>query len=469
MSHSSKPKGRSRKNKQSKRHSFKQLETLPLLYPNLAGIDIGSRVHYVSVPSDRAERSVRTFGCTTPDLYDLALWLKQCGITHVVMESTGVYWVPVACTLEDAGLVVALVDAREAHRLSARKTDVYDCQWIRQLYACGMLRNAFRPQPELIPVRSYWRQRQEVVSMCATALHHMQKALELMNLQLHKVISDIAGKTGMGIMRAIVEGQRDPQFFLSLVQRGCKASSEDFVKALTGHYRPEQVTALHQALQRYDLYHQQLQQLDEQVQDTLKTLPGKHPDTPAVASAKPPAQRRKNQAYVDLNSELIRLTGVDLTQVEGIDTLTAFTIISEQGIDMTPFPTEQHFSSHLGLCSNNTITGGRIRKKNTRPVQSRAAQALRISAQSLARSKTALGAFYRRIRARADPAVAIVATAHKLAKIIYRMLKYGEAYVARGMEEYEKDYKKRLLKNLRRQARKLDCEIVVIETGEVLS
>ncbi len=455
----------------SKRYTIHELETLPLFHPDLAGIDVGSREHYVSVPPNRSERPVRTFGCTTPDLCAMADWLKVCGITQVVMESTGVYWIPVAMVLEDAGLQVALVDARESHRLSARKTDVHDCQWIRQLYACGLLRSVFRPAPEMVPLRSYWRQRQELISLCATSLHHMQKALELMNVQLHKVISDIAGHTGMRIIRAIVSGQREPEQFVKMIHPNCKASSEQFVKALTGHYASEQLFALRQAVGRYDLYHEQIEELDRELERGLQTHPASaDPSQESPGPGKPRlAKPRKNQAHFDLAAEVRRITGVDLTQIEGIDALTAFTVISEQGVDMSRFPTEKHFASHLGLCPNHSITGGRVRKRSTRRVHSRAAQALHLAAQSLARSKTALGAFYRRLRARTNAAKAIVATAHKLAKLIYRMLKYGEQYVARGQDEYEKHYRERQLKNLKRQAKNLGYELLVLETGEVLS
>ena len=472
MGHRSTIKRNKERRPESKRYTMGELKTLPLLYPDLAGIDIGSREHYVSVPGDRSENPVRTFGCTTPDLLEMANWLKLCGITHVVMESTGVYWVPVAMMLEDAGLTVALVDARESHRLSARKTDVHDCQWIRQLYACGLLRNAFRPRSQILLLRSYWRQRHELVSMCATSLHHMQKALEFMNVQLHKVIADISGVTGMRIIRAIVGGQRDPESFARMIHPNCKSSSTEFVHALTGHYAPEQVFALAQSLRRYDLYQEQIAELDGRLHRCLADLPSRGNWEPQALTAGPKTldgKRRKNQSHFDLAGEVHRIAGVDLTRIEGVDALTAFTVVTEQGIDMSAFPTEKHFASHLGLCPNNQITGGRVRKKRTRRVHSRAANALRIAAQSLARSKTALGAFYRRMRARHGAAKANVATAHKLAKILYRMLKHGEQYVARGMEDYEKRYRERLLHNLKRQAKILGCEVLVLQTGEVLS
>lgn len=456
----------------SRKYTVGELQTMPLLYPDLAGIDIGSRMHYVSVPGERSQRPVRTFGCTTPDLLEMMEWLKGCGITHVVMESTGVYWVPVAMVLEEAGLKVCLVDARESHRLMARKTDVQDCQWIRQLYACGLLRNAFRPAHEMVQVRSYWRQRKELVHLCATALHHMHKALELMNVQLHKVVSDIAGVTGMRIVRAIVQGQREPECLLGMVHPNCKSSRNEFRKALHGNYAPEQVFALNQALRRHDVYQEQMAELDHELQRSLQEFPqaqNPNPDAPPAQSKSRDGKRRKNQSHFNLAAELQRITGVDLTRIEGIDALTAFTVITEQGIDMSAFPSEKHFASHLGLCPNNQITGGRVRKRRTRRVRSRAADALRVAAQSLAHSKTALGAFFRRMRARHGAAKAIVAAAHKLAKTIYRMLKYGEEYVAQGMDEYQKRYRERLLKNLKRQAKALGCQVLLLDTGEVLS
>lgn len=455
-----------------KRYTTGELQTMPLLYPNLAGIDVGSREHYVSVPGDRAEDPVQCYGCTTPELLRMAGWLKRCGVTDVAMESTGVYWVPVASVLEAQGFKVALVDARESHRLSARKTDVHDCQWIRQLYACGLLRAVFRPDPEILPLRSYWRQREELVSLCAKSICHMQKALELMNLQLHKVIADITGVTGMRILRAIIEGKRDPKLLARMAHPNCKSSPDEFVEALTGHYSAEQLFALRQALNRYDMYHAQMGELDAELQRAAQQVAPaqtRPPETPTDGPKNRDRKRRKNQCHFDLAVEVHRIAGVDLTRIEGIDALTAFTIITEQGVDMSRFPTDKDFASHLGLCPNHQITGGRVRKRSTRHVTSRAARALRISAQCLARSRTALGAFYRRIRARQSAPEAITATAHKLAKIIYRMIKHGEAYVARGQEQYETQYHERLLKNLKKQAKALGCEVLVPQTGEILS
>ena len=282
--------------------------------------------------------------------------------------------------------------------------------------------------------------------MCATSIHHMHKSLELMNLQLHKTVSDIAGVTGMKIVRAIVAGETDPQGFAHLIHPNCKSTPDDFVKALTGHYAGEQLFALRQTLRRYDMYQEQVAELDAELHRAIQALaPAQNwdPDAPAPAPKSRDGKRRKNQSHFNLAAEVQRLAGVDLTRIEGIDALTAFTVITEQGRDMGRFPSEKHFASHLGLCPNHRITGGRVRNKSTRRVQSRASHALRLAAQSVARSKSALGGFYRRIRARCGAAKAIVATAHKLAKTIYQMLKHGEEYVAQGQEEYEKHYRER--------------------------
>jgi transposase len=461
MAHSSKSPKRS-----------KSSQALEIVNPDAAGIDIGSNSHHVAVPQDRSVCPVRQFGCTTPELHDMARWLKLCGITTVALESTGVYWIPVAYVLEQHGLEVNLVDARHARNVSGRKTDVQDCQWLQQLHSFGLLQGALRPAAQIAPLREYWRQRSNLVKQCAKAIHHMQKSLELMNLQLHKVLTDISGCTGLRILRAIADGQRDPEQLLSMVHRNCKKSKEEFSNALTGNYRPEQIFALTQALERYDFFQSQIQALDQQIarqfgdisgQADIKSLEDK-PDR-----KRRDTKRRKNQPHFDLRGEMYRLTGVDLTQIDGIDANTAFTIITEQGMDMSKFPSERHFASHIGLCPNNQITGGKIKKRRTRKVHSRAATALRVAAQSLANSKTALGAFYRRMRAKHGPAKAITATAHKLAKLIYRMLKYGEDYVDKGMQYYQQQYKERMQKSLAKRAREMGCELLVLETGEVLS
>jgi transposase len=452
--------------------SPKPCDPLQVVHPDAAGIDIGSREHYVAVPPGRDAQPVRVFGCTTPDLLELMQWLKQCGVKTVALESTGVYWVPVTYVLEQAGIDIYLVDARQVRALPGRKTDVQDCQWLQQLHTMGLLARAFRPAADIQPLRTLWRHRAELVRHCAEQIHLMHKALEQMNVQLHKVLSDVTGLTGLRILRALVDGQRDPEYLVRLCHPCCKQPKQAFIKALTANYRPDQMFVLAQSMKAYDFYQQQLRECDAQIQTNLDALPAKAAKEELAQMPdrkRRDKKRRKNQTDFDLRAHLFALTGTDLTQIEGIDASTAFTIITEQGVDMDRFPTEKHFASHLGLCPNHRITGGRVKRRRTRNVASRAATALRVAAQSLHWSNGALGAFYRRKHARLGAPKAITATAHKLAKLIYRLLKYGQAYVHQGQDEYEQRQQEQEMKNLAKRARKIGCEITNLQTGEVLS
>ncbi len=445
---------------------------LKVIHPNAGGVDVGSTSHFAAVPFQAEGPSVREFECLTPDLHEMARWFISCGVDTVALESTGVYWIPVAEVLEAHGLKTLLVDARQVRNVAGRKTDVQDCQWIQQLHGYGLLSGAFRPAKEMEILRNYWRQRDTHVAACSQQIQRMQKALEQMNIQLHKVLSDLSGVTGMKILRAILRGERDPQLLVQYCHASCKRSREDFVKALTGHYREDHLFALSQAIELFDTYHQKLHALDEKIHAYMRRLKAPAPRAASPAPAKPKKSRtyrRKNQPHFDLREELIRLCGVDLTQIDGIDAITAHTLITEQGMDMSVFPSEKHFASHLGLCPNNQITGGKIRKRKTRRVQSRAAKALRLAAQSLHKNDSALGAFYRRINGRHGPAKAITATAHKLAKLFYRMLKHGEEYVRKGRDQYEKQFQAQRLKNLIRQAKRMGYQLLHKPTGELLS
>lgn len=456
------------RSKGSRRARQQQLE---VVHPNAGGIDIGSRSHYVAVPASRDPQPVRSFGCTTPDLEQMVLWLKACNVTSVAMESTSVYWVCPAQVLEEAGIDVYLVDARHAKSIPGRKTDVQDCQWLQQLHSFGLLSRAFLPDKSIRPIRSLWRHRRELIQHGAEAIQIMQKSLEQMNLQLHKVISDISGVTGMRILRAILEGKQDPQYLVTLVHPTCKRPAEDFVKALTGHYKADQLFILGQSMETYDFLHRQLLACEEQIQGMLRALPQKA-DSDAIARVPARTRPRKslrNQPNFDLRTDLFAMTGVDLTQIDGIDAVTAFTVISEQGIDMSRFPTEKHFASHLGLCPNHKITGGRIRKRATRKVSSRAAVALRVAAQSLRNSQSPNGARYRMLHGRLGPQKTITAMAHHLAKLIYRLLKNGEQYLKKTIEEYQEKHRAQQLKYLASKARKLGIELLDPDTGEVFS
>lgn len=440
---------------------------LRIVHPDAGGIDIGSRKHYVAVPADRDGEAVRCFGCLTPDLHGMARWLKACRVTTVAIESTGVYWIPVMQVLEEYGLEVYLVDARQAKNLPGRKTDVKDCQWLEQLHSHGLLSRAFRPADAICVLRSYWRHRKELVEMASMQVQWMHKSLEQMNLQLHKVLSDITGVTGMKILQAILDGQRDAVVLAQMKHPLVQSSEDTLAQALTGDWRVEHLFTLRQAVELYEVYRQKIEACDQEIERYMQSLDvrGDAKDLPSRGGG----TRRKNQPHFDLRRRLYELTGTDLTSIDGIDAMTAQTVVSESGIDMSRFATEKHYSSWLGLCPNHQITGGKVRRRRTRKVRNRAAQALRVAAQSLHKSKTALGAYYRRMRSRLGPAKAITATAHKLAVLIYRMLKYGMTYVDQGQQAYEKQYRERTLQMLKKRVKQMGYAMVDLGSGEVVS
>ena len=446
-------------------------QDLHIINPYAGGIDVGSTEHYAALPAEAGVQTVQCFGCTTPELTRMALWFQEHHVTTVAVESTGVYWVPVAHILEEHGIDVRLVDARNARNVPGRKTDVQDCQWLQELHSYGLLEAAFRPAPEIELVRTVWRQRAQLVAACAQKILEMHKALECMNLQLHKVITDVGGVTGMRIIRAMVRGERDPQRLAAMRHPQCKNTEKAIEEALTGNWREDHVFLLTQSLATYDFLHVQINECDAKVNTLLEHLSNKErTDGPATSGKEKGCKRRNapDKNILDLHRELIRLTGVDLTKIEGIDASTAFTIISEQGIDMSRFPSEKHFCSHMGLCPANKISGGKRLSGRTRQVQSRAAKALRLAAQTMQRSDSALGAFYRRIRFRKGAGKAITATAHKLAKRLYWMIKHGEDYVLQGAADYEKKYKEQRIRQLIKQADRMGYELVNTTTGEIL-
>lgn len=430
------------------------------IHPNAAGIDIGAETHWVSVPAERDPEPVRQFGCFTADLHRLAAWLKQCGVTTVAMESTGVYWIAVFQILEASGLEVRLVNARFVKTVPGRKSDVLDCQWLQQLHSYGLLSGSFRPDDQVCVLRSYIRQRERLTKSASVHIQRMQKALSEMNLQLHRVVSDVTGVTGMAIIRAIVSGERDPQRLAALKDPRAKRTATEIAAALEGDYRAEHLFVLHQELQLYDTYQQQIGQCDQQIEQCLSGFEPKseeQPPLPPRAKGKKPS---RNAPQFDLRSHLYRITGVDFTQIDGLEALTVQTIVSEVGLDPTRFPTVKHFTSWLGLCPGSKISGGKVLSSKTRKVVNRAANSFRIAAQSLANSHTALGAFYRRIRNRLGPPKANTATAHKLARIFYRLWTTGDAFVDVGADAYEQQYQQRVLKNLQHTAKQLGFALV---------
>lgn len=446
-----------RKGTQSKRVNFDVLEQIQL---NAAGIDIGAEEIYVCVPPGRDERHLRHFPSFTADLNRLAEWLLACGVQTVAMESTGVYWIPLFDILEGHGLEVCLVNARHLKNVTGRKTDVSDCEWLYQLHTYGLLRGSFHPPDDIRALRALARHREMLVAYRAAHIQHMQKALDLMNVKLTYVLSDITGVTGMAIIRAILAGQRNPQVLAQFRDPKCKHSEEEIAKALTGNYRREHLFALQQAVQLYDLYGQQIAATDAEMEAMYAAMEPPDEDAPRSTAPKPRGDKpRKNQANFDLRTALYGMVGVDLAQVDGIDALTAQTIITEVGFDMSKWPTEKHFTSWLGLCPNNQVTGGKVKRRRTKKTDNRAAIALRVAAQSLARSQSALGAFYRRIRARHGAAQAVVATAHKLARIVYYMLKNRVDYHDPGADYYDEQQRERAIKRLHKQAARLGLRV----------
>jgi transposase len=432
-----------------------------MINKDAAGIDIGSGEHWVAVSEDRDEEPVRSFGCFTADLHAMARWLKACGITTVAMESTGVYWIPCYQILEEHGFEVKLVNARHVKNVPGRKSDIDDCQWLQRLHTYGLLSGSFRPDDQMCVLRSYWRHRTNLVRYASDHIQHMQKALTQMNLHLHKVLSEITGVTGMNIIRAILEGERDREKLALTRERGVKNTPEAIAKALEGDYRQEHLFALKQAVELYDFYHRQIEACDREIERYLHTFEAK---VDPVQNPLPKQKRKKQmryQSFVDLRTELYRVSGIDFTQMPGLDVLTVQTILSEVGLDPGKFPTEKRFVSWLGLCPNNRITGGQIKSTKTRKTANRAANAFRMAAQSLANSNTGLGGFYRRIRARLGAPKAITATAHKLARIFYRMWTTGQSYIDMGSDYYENRYKERVLRNITNRARELGYDAVL--------
>jgi transposase len=444
-------------------------DSLPLLNVNAAGLDIGATEIYACVPRGRDPQAVRRFGAFTSDLHDLAAWLTAGQIDTVAMEATGVYWIPVYEILEAAGFEVYLVNARHIKNGAARKSDVSDCQWIQRLHTYGLLRASFRPPEEIAALRALVRHRDNLIQYRAAHIQHMQKALQLMNVKLTHVISDITGVTGLTIIRAIVAGERDPQVLAQYRDAACKKSQAEIAKALEGHYKTEHVFVLRQALELYDFYDCQIQACDREIESRYQSSAPPDLDGQPPTTAPKPTQRkpRKGQAHFDLASSLYRMLGVDLTRIDGIDALTAQTLISEIGLDMSKWRTVKHFTSWLGLAPNPKKSGGKVLARHVPRAQNRAAQALRIAAQTLARSQSALGGFYRRMRAKHGAAPAVVATAHKLARIVYHMLKYRQDYHDPGAAYYEQQYRDRVVRTLTRRAAELGFRLEPVPVPQV--
>ena len=440
------------------------LAALPVHHPHAAGIDVGDVTHWVCVDSTPdGSDPVHEFPAHTPGLRDLVAWLRHCGVTTVALEASGAYGHVLFLTLVEAGFPVVMTSPAFTRQIKGRpKTDRRDCQWIQRLHKHGLLPGVFQPDEATQTLRSYVRQRANLVRLSAQHVQRMQKALGLMNLKLTAVLGDVTGVTGLRIIRAILAGVRDPQALARLRDRRCRHAEPEIATALDGRYRPEHLTELRCCLAMWDRYQEVIADLDRVIADQLRAM--------RRGSALPPLPprprvrgRKPHDPTFDVRLALYYVTGVDLTAIEGIDEVHALTLVSELGTDFTKWPTVKHFASWLGLCPNWQQTGGKVKSSRTRTGKNRAAGALRLAAWGLVRSHTYLGAYLRRQRARLGAPKAVTATAHKLARILYHLMRYGLAYVKQEEAAYAAQVRDRLEKHLRRRAKELGFEVVRLE------
>ena len=459
---SKKPTGK-QKGSAQKRVDWKALE---IVHPDAAGIDVGGSEHWVAISPDRDPEPVRRFGCFTADLREMGRWLVEKGVRSVAMQSTGVYWMPVFEVLEQQGLEVYLVNAQHTKNVPGRKSDVQECQWLLKLHAFGLLNNSFQPTDEIRIARTLWRQRSNLVSEASSVIQRMQKVLTEMNVQLSYVLSDVSGMSGMKIIGAILEGQRDPWKLAALVEPEVKATPKDIAKSLEGNWREELLFVLRQHVELYRIYQDKITDCDLQLRKHLESLGSKVDLRTQPIGNRPKGKKNsKNAPGFNLRTELYRITGIDWTQINGIDVLTAQTVIAEAGADLSAFPSEKQFASWLGLCPTNEQSGGKILNRRTRRVVNRATVAFRNAALTLLRSRSYLGAQYRRLRTRLGAPKAITAMARKLACLFYRLIKHGQPYVDKGTEYYEAKYREQQIRSLAKRAQKLGLQLVIPKTA----
>ena len=457
-----KPTGKQKRSVQ-KKVDWKALE---IVHPDAAGIDVGGSEHWVAISPDRDPEPVRRFGCFTADLREMGRWLLEKDVRSVAMQSTGVYWMPVFEVLEQQGLEVYLVNAQHTKNVPGRKSDVQESQWLLKLHAFGLLNNSFQPSDEIRVARTLWRHRGDLVAEAGSAVQRMQKVLTEMNVQLSNVLSDLSGVSGMNIIKAILKGERDTQVLAAMVMPGVKATPEDITKSLEGNWRGELLFVLRQHLELYRLYQEKITDCDRQLRNHLESLGTKVDPQMQPLGPRPKGKKiARNAPEFDLRSELYRISGIDWSQINGIDVLTAQTVIAEVGADVSAFPSEKQFTSWLGLCPTNEQSGGKILNRRTRKVVNRATVAFRNAARTLLRSQSYLGAQYRRLRTRLGAPKAITAMARKLACLFYRLIKHGQQYVDKGTEYYEARYREQQIRLLTKRAQKLGLQLVIPKTA----
>jgi transposase len=455
-------------NRKQRREMTRKIQSedisLEVIHPDAAGIDIGNESHYVAVPPARDSEPVRRFGCTTAELKAMANWLKQCGVRTVAMQSTGVYWIAVYDILEQAGLEVYLVNARDTKNLPGRKSDVQESQWLMKLHTYGLLRNSFRPSQEIRTMRTYWRQRNDLVQSAGRHIQRIQKALTQMNIQLANVLSDVSGMTGQAIIKAILAGERDPHKLAAFRDHRVKASGEEIARSLEGNWEEDLLFVMQQEQDGFEFCQKQMSECDRQLEQYLQQMEDRSAGTNLPEEKRKERLKKKkgNKPRFDLRTGLFRMTGTDLTRIDGIDVMTAMTILSEAGWDMSKWETEDHFVSWLRLCPDNRISGDKIIGKGRLPTNNRVSIALKMAANTLRTSKTYLGAQFRRLRSRLDTPVAIKAMAAKLARLVYRMLRYGMKYVDQGAAFYEAQHRQLQIKHLKSKAAKLGFQLIQV-------
>ena len=442
----------------------KSVRALEVLRENVAGIDLGSREHWVCCPGEEGQKpNVRTFGSTTPELQKLADWLESEAIESVAMEATGIYWIPLYELLEARGIEVVLVNARQLSHVPGRKTDMLDCQWLQLLHSCGLLRGSFRPNEFICQWRSLQRERANMVQEKTRAVQGMQKALDQMNVQVHRALSDLTGKTGLAMVGAIVQGERDPFRLAAFRDKRCKKSEAQIAEHLTGNWRQEHLFNLKMALRLYEQLQEILAAYDQEILRLLQQLQAPERAQLELAPHPNPAKERaiKRRREQALRTALWRFAAIDLTRIDGISAGAAQVVLSEVGLDLQAFPTEKHFVSWLRLSPKTAFSVGKpLPKKNKGTGATRVAGALRMGALSLSRSSSALGAYYRRIARRKGGATAVFATARKLAIYIYRMLRFGQDYVDEGAQAYEQRFQQQRLASMRTVAKQMGYELV---------
>ena len=431
------------------------------VHAHAAGVDIGAHEIMVCVNGTETTQVVRSFGSYTVDLQAIGMWLREHGIETVAMESTGVYWIPLFEELERQGFHCHLISSRSLRRVPGRKSDVVDCQWIQTLHSYGLLESSFRPEADLVALRTLLRHRAQLIQHRAPHILHMQKALLQMNIQLSQALSDVSGATGQAIIRAMVAGERDPHKLAELRNYRCKKDEAEIAKALTGTWREEHLFILGQSLEFYDFYTKQIEVCDAEIERmySLVRPDWEFEELKALPEGKRNSHSKNAPKEVQVRKHLKRICGVDITAVHGVSASLAQTIVIEVGTQMSKFPKEKHFCSWLGLAPKNEISGGKVLKNKTLKTRNRAGQAFRMAAGSVMRADCAFGVFYRRQKSRLGPAQAAVATAHLIARVVYRMLRYKVEYEPLSGAEYEQHYREQQLKYLQKKAAKLGFQL----------